>query len=146
MVYGDQLKDIDHPFMTLSEPDCGASGMVLAFAKLMMSHDHNLANGLWVQCVDAGRLAALMCYLQLSLWHIPAEVVIGNTLTLEVRQTLYTPAHCIGGWDMCLRYHQAKELLMQEPPAISEVNRPESPVEEPRSVPKDGNLQFDFDF
>lgn len=146
MIYGDQLKDIDQPFVTLSEPACGAGGMVLAFVKVMLSHNHNPADKLWVQCIDVDRLASLMCYLQLSLWHIPAEVVIGNTLTLDVRSVLYTPAHYLHGWDMRLHYRQAKELLTQDPPATLEADRPESPTEESKPVPKGGNLQFDFDF
>ena len=40
-----------------------------------------------------------MCYLQLSLLHIPAEIVIGNTLSLEVRSVMRTPAHYLGFWD-----------------------------------------------
>jgi len=46
MTYGDQLETIDQSFITLSETTCGAGGMVLAFAKVMMSHDHNSANKL----------------------------------------------------------------------------------------------------
>lgn len=52
MTYGDQLEKLDQPFITLSEPACGAGGMVLAFAKVMMGHGHNPANKLWVQCID----------------------------------------------------------------------------------------------
>ena len=102
MVYGDQLKDIKQPFITLSEPTCGADGMVLAFVKVMLSQGHNPARKLWVQCVDIDRLAALMCYVQLSLWHVPAQVVVGNSLTLETREVFYTPAHYMGAWDIRL--------------------------------------------
>lgn len=42
--------------------------------------------------------AAHMCYLQLSLLGIPAEVVIGNTLTLAVRRTYRTPMWYVGNW------------------------------------------------
>ena len=98
MSYGDQLKNLEQ-YVTLSEPACGASGMVLAFVSVMLSHKHNPAEKLWVQCIDVDRLAAMMCYLQLSLWHVPAEIIIGNTLTMEFRQTLYTPAHYMGSWD-----------------------------------------------
>jgi len=54
---------------------------------------------MWVQAWDIDRTAALMCYLQLSLWHIPAEIIVGNTLSLEVREVFYTPAHYMGNWD-----------------------------------------------
>jgi hypothetical protein len=35
LVYGDQLKNIEQPFITLSEPTCGA-GVVLGFVKVML--------------------------------------------------------------------------------------------------------------
>ncbi len=70
--YDAQLQKLDKPFVTLSEPACGAGGMVLAFANVMISYKHNPAEKLWVQCIDIDRVAALMCYLQLSLWNIPA--------------------------------------------------------------------------
>ncbi len=35
---------------------------------------------------DIDRLTALMAYVQLSLWNVPAEIVVGNTLSLEVRE------------------------------------------------------------
>jgi hypothetical protein len=150
MLYGDQLREIDQPFITLSEPACGAGGMVLAFAKVMMSHGYNPAYKLWVQCTDIDRVAALMCYLQLSLWHIPAEVVVGNTLMLEVREVFYTPAHYLNGWDMRLHYQKTKELITSTPePSQSqaaEVEKPKPTETENKSLIKGENLQFDFDF
>jgi type I restriction-modification system DNA methylase subunit len=89
----------DRDFITMSEPACGAGGMVLAVAHLMIKHNIPPHTSLWVQAIDVDRLAALMCYVQLSLWHIPAEIVVGNTLTLEVREVWRTPAHNLGFWD-----------------------------------------------
>jgi len=65
---------------------------------------------------------------------------------LEVRQTLYTPAHYLHGWDVRLHYRQVTELLTQDPPTKPEADKPDSPIEESKPVPKGGNLQFDFDF
>ncbi len=141
IIYGDQLKDIKQPFITLSEPACGAGGMVLAFAKVMISHGHSPVNRLWAQCIDVDRLAALMCYLQLILWHIPAEVVIGNTLTMEFQQSLYTPAHYMGGWGMRLYSRRS-----QDAPQMPEADRLELTTKEPQQAPKSDDLQFDFGF
>jgi hypothetical protein len=44
-----------------------------------------------------------MAYLQLSLLHIPAVVILGNTLALEEREHWFTPAHILGGWSRKLR-------------------------------------------
>lgn len=52
-----------------------------------------------------------MCYLQLSLWHIPAEIIIGNTLSMEIREVYYTPAHYLGNWDARLKLQKQKETI-----------------------------------
>lgn len=111
VTYGDELERFDKPFITLSEPACGAGGMVLAFVKIMRDHNHNPAEKLWVQCTDIDRIAGLMCYLQLSLWHIPAEIIIGNTLSMEIREVYYTPAHYLGNWDARLKLQKQKETI-----------------------------------
>lgn len=39
-----------------------------------------------------------MCYLQLSLYGIPAVVIHGNTLTLEEWSRWFTPVYIAHGW------------------------------------------------
>ena len=90
-------------FVTLSEPSCGAGGMVLAFVRVMLSHGLNPAQHLWVRCQDIDRTAALMCFVQLALWNVPAVVIVGDTLADEVREAFYTPAHYLGFWGLRLR-------------------------------------------
>jgi hypothetical protein len=48
-----------------------------------------------------------MCFIQLALLHVPAVVVVGNSLTLEERSHWFTPAHVVGGWERRLRERQA---------------------------------------
>ena len=86
------------PFITLSEPACGAGGMVLSAVKRVIQGGHDPALRMWVQCIDIDRLAALMCYVQLSLWNVPAQVIIGDTLRWQHREQWFTPAHYMGGW------------------------------------------------
>jgi len=86
------------PFVTVHEPACGAGGMVLAAAKTLIRNGHNPAFTLFASCVDVDRVAALMCYIQLSLWNIPAEVIVGNTLSLEMREIWHTPAYRLFNW------------------------------------------------
>lgn len=119
LTYGDSLRQIQGEFVTVSEPACGAGGMVLAFAKVMISHGHNPSERLWVQCQDIDRVAALMCYLQLALWNIPGVVIVGNTLALEAREVFYTPAHHLGFWTSKLRRRDEQEVV-QMPLAESE--------------------------
>jgi type I restriction-modification system DNA methylase subunit len=108
--YDDDLRELKKPFISLSEPACGAGRMVLAFTKVMLSHNHNPAERLWVQCVDVDRIAALMCYIQLPLWNIPAQVYVGNTLTLEFRERFFTPAHYLYGQREKLLFEKVADL------------------------------------
>jgi len=112
MTYGEELRTLSKPFITLSEPACGAGGMVLAFVKVMISHGHNPAQRLWVQCQDVDRIAALMCYLQLALWNVPGVVIVGNTLAVEAREVFYTPAHYLGFWKSRLQRRDDEEAAL----------------------------------
>ena len=121
LVYGDVLERVANdelPFIRASEPACGAGGMILAFANEMMKKGVNPAYKLCVQCIDIDRLAGFMCYLQLSLWHIPAEIIIGNTLTLEFRETYYTPAYYLGQWDTRLRLRKVLDMCKALPDTV----------------------------
>lgn len=157
LTYGETLKTLDKPFITLSEPACGAGGMVLAFVKIMLSHGHDPAKRLWVQCQDVDRTAALMCYLQLSLWNVPAAVIVGNTLAMEVREVFYTPAHYLGLWEYRLRRRDdeaALALMTTEVQDVAtecvvsdvadETQRPPIPIV--RSGVTSTQAQFDFGF
>jgi len=84
----------------------------------------NPAQAMWARCQDIDRLAALMCFIQLALWNIPAVVIVGDTLANEEREVFYTPAHYLGFWDVRLKRdsrlraaeleaeHEAIELLV----------------------------------
>lgn len=151
LVYGDDLKNIDKLFITLSEPACGAGGIVLAFVKVMLAHGHNPAHKLWVQCIDIDRLASLMCYVQLSLWHVPAQVVVGNSLTLETREVFYTPAHYMGLWDMRLNLRKSESLITEHQQAQDETNEPKidelkPPNESIKDISKSADIQLGFNF
>ncbi len=144
----DDLEHINKPFLTLSEPACGAGGMVLAFVKVMLKHQHNPAERLWVQCIDVDRLAALMCYVQLSLWNVPAEIIVGNTLSLEVRETWSTPAHILGNWNSKLAQKAEAETPERkpEPDTPSKEALSDVPNKEPLDTPSEKPVQFDFGF
>ncbi len=144
----DDLEHLDKPFITLSDPACGAGGMVLAFVKQMLGAGHNPAERLWVQCIDVDRLAALMCYVQLSLWHVPAEIIVGNTLSLEFRERWYTPAHILGNWTYKLR-RQAEEQTVKRESEPEQQNKKdvfETPKSEPSNTAPETPVQFDFGF
>jgi hypothetical protein len=103
--YGDKIQNSDDndDFITLSEPACGGGGFILAFAHKLIKNGDNPADKLWVEAIDIDRTTALMCYLQLSLWNIPARVIVGNALTLEMQECFYTPAHYLYFWEARLQ-------------------------------------------
>lgn len=105
-------------YITVSEPAAGAGAMVIAVADTLREQGFNYQKCMHVTADDVDPTAAHMCYLQLSLLHVPAVVVVGNSLTLEERGHWYTPAHVLGGWGRKLRERQAvvdlQDLLMPQ--------------------------------
>lgn len=91
------------PFITLSEPACGAGCMALAFASVLREAGYSPHRYLWVSATDIDPLAAGMAYIQLSLCGVAGEVVIGNSLNDERRRVLYTFGHYQGNWSSRLR-------------------------------------------
>lgn len=141
VTYGPDLASLKQDFITLSEPACGAGGMVLSFVKILISHKHNPAEKLWVQCIDVDRMSALMCYIQLTLWNVPGEVLVGDTLRWDMREVWYTPAHHLGFWTNKLaRREQVVDVKPQK--TAEETKRPEVAREDTSAGPK----QFDFGF
>ena len=82
-----------HGYMSIHEPAAGAGGMVLACADTVRDAGFDPAIHLYADAWDIELSAWQMCFVQLSLRQIPARVVLGNTLTLEVRQELHTAAY-----------------------------------------------------
>ncbi len=85
-------------YVTVSEPACGSGGMVIAQADVLKDKGYNPQQHLLAHCIDVDQTAAMMCYIQLALWGIPARVTIGNTLTMEFSRTMMTPMYHLGGW------------------------------------------------
>ncbi|MFQ6289577.1 N-6 DNA methylase [Yersinia enterocolitica] len=86
------------PFLTVREPACGAGGMVIAVAEQFSlagypPHQHMFASG-----IDIDPVATAMFFLQLTLLQIPAEIITGNSLTLQHSRVIRTPAYYRYGW------------------------------------------------
>lgn len=131
MQVSDGLRDTirDKGYVNLSEPACGSGGMVIAFAEAMKDKGLNYQQALHVQAIDVDERAAHMAYIQFSLMHIPAEVIVGNTLSGEVREVWHTPAHVLGGWDMRLQSERAID-------AVHGLERRDEPPPKPQLQPR----------
>ena len=146
LLHGDDLADMTKPFITMSDPCCGAGGMVLAFVKEMLNHKHDPANKLWVQCIDVDRTAAMMCYLQLTLWNVPAQVLVGNTLSMKMQEQLFTPAHYLNGWEQKLKLRRMVDIAVDlEKPSDKPVEQESTPVTPSVHIVTDGRQLDLFD-
>lgn len=84
--------------LLVSEPSGGSGGMILSLLKVMRAHDIP-PGAMRVELWDISRVATHMAFVNFTLWGIPAEIVHGNTLSLEVfsrhKTFRYYDAH---GW------------------------------------------------
>lgn len=92
----DKIKE--NEFIRVSEPACGSGAMVLGFANAMKEKKFNYNTQLVVTATDVDLKCVHMCYLQLSLYGIPAVIIHGNTLTVEEWSRWYTPVYMLNGW------------------------------------------------
>lgn len=80
--------------LTLCEPACGSSGMVLAAADVLYNKfDFNISRNLFVEASDIDSRCVHMSYLQLGLAGIPAVIYRRDTLTMETWERWETPAY-----------------------------------------------------
>lgn len=111
MTIGDGAAVREKGFITLQEPACGSAGMVVATAQAMHAAGLSYPETLHATCVDIDLRCVHMAYVQLSLLGIPAVVVHGNALSLEVWDVWYTPAHALIGWGTKLRHRRATDAM-----------------------------------
>ena len=105
-------------FVRVMEPAVGAGGMVIATAHALADEEINYH----ATCIDIDATAVHMAYVQLSLLHIPAIVIHGNTLSCEHWGYWLTPAHVLGFWNTKLKretnVRQAQEEKAEAAPAM----------------------------
>lgn len=77
--------------------------MVLAAADALQAQGINYQQAMHATAVDVDATAVHMAYVQLSLAHVPAIIVHGNSLSMKEWGHWFTPAHILGGWDSRLR-------------------------------------------
>jgi hypothetical protein len=113
-------------FITINEPACGAGAMVIACADALQEEKINYQRCIHVTAQDIDATAVHMTYLQLSLLHIPAIVIHGNSIAMTEWAHWVTPAHVLGFWDGKLLRRETNARIDQahELPTI-----PEAPIE-----------------
>ncbi|MGQ3212346.1 N-6 DNA methylase [Shinella sp.] len=90
-------------FMLAQEPAVGSGAMIVALAEAILEAGFNYQQLLHVTAVDIDPRAVHMAYIQFSLLHIPATVIVGDSLAMRFREEWRTMAHVMGGWSTKLR-------------------------------------------
>jgi len=99
LIPGIQEKIAREGIATISDPACGSAGMIIAYAECLLEADVNPSAHLFASCIDVDPIAADMAFIQLSLLGIAAEVVTGNTLTMQFNRVRYTPAYYLNNFE-----------------------------------------------
>lgn len=81
--------------LTISEPSCGAGGMVIAAAEVLAELGVNYAADAYFEARDLDPICARMAYIQMTALGISGEVICGNTLTLETSWRWPTAAYML---------------------------------------------------
>ena len=124
-------------FLTLCEPACGAGAMVIATCETLRDAGINYQRHLHVTATDIDPRAVHMAYIQFTLLHVPAIVIIGDSLAGTTREIWYTPAHILGGWNAKL----AARAKCQAEDAPSGGEAPASAQDQPPFLPPpDGSV------
>lgn len=100
-------------FITLSDPCCGSSGMIIAFAETMKNNDYNYQKQLFVEVIDIDEMCFMMSYIQLSLYGIPARVMLGDSLAWKFQRVLYTPLYFVNGFEWKLKQRQENKKQVE---------------------------------
>jgi N-6 DNA Methylase len=124
-------------FVTISEPACGAAGMVIACADALNDAGRNYQQTMHATCIDIDPRCVHMAYVQLSLLNIPAIVVHGNALSVEAWATWFTPAHILGGWGAKLRVKRLREAMESLTPESVDTEKSAVPSLPPGSTDVD---------
>jgi hypothetical protein len=88
----------EHGYISVCEPCCGAGAMLLGFAGAMIERGYSTNRHMLVTAADIDLVCVHMCYIQLSLYGIPAIVIHGNSLTNQVWSQWQTPLYIVGCW------------------------------------------------
>lgn len=85
-------------YVTVSDPACGGGSTLIGMALAMRDGGYNYQKQMCVQAIDIDIRAVHMCYLQLSLLGIPAEIIHGDSLAVKFYDHWYTPFYILDGW------------------------------------------------
>mgnify|MGYP002622921634 FL=1 len=82
-------------YVTLSEPCCGAGGMIIAASEVMKEKGFNPQTQMKFVGIDIDLKCCQMAYIQTSLLGLRGEIYHGNTISMEMWKRFITPMSII---------------------------------------------------
>jgi len=136
--------------ITVNEPACGSGNMVLALAKqfspLVQNGEKSHVDLLRVTCQDINPVGIDMCFINTSIWGIPAHMICGDTLRMNVNNSWKNIHWHRVGEDERQQFLQVMDLL-KAPANPEQVARPAN-THPSSSSPATAQLEqaaFDFE-
>ena len=80
----------------------------------MKKRNINFQERLFVEAIDIDEMCFQMAYLQLSLYGIPARVLLGDTIVYKFSKMLYTPMYFINGFSWKLKEKEQSETKSEQ--------------------------------
>ena len=129
--------------ITVSDPACGSGGIPLAIAELFIPDHVDL---LRITCQDISALSCDMCYINMTLWGIPAKIIWGDTLCMTVNKVWCNLHWHRVGEDKRELFHQIGKLLSSPDKTTEETSNDNS--QDTQVVIPEGRArnQLSFDF
>lgn len=97
---------IERGWMTVQEPAAGGGAMIIAANEIAKRHNVDM----FAFCIELSHMTADLCYINLSSAGVAAQVVQGNSLSLEMGRCFPTPGLCTDKWIDRLEGFDIKEL------------------------------------
>lgn len=124
-------------FISVDDPASGGGALILGAANAMTYHGFNPQKQMLSVCNDIDARCVHMCYVQLSLYGLPAIVQRQNSLSLEVfDKPWFTPIFVLDGWTMKTRRALRKVETIEESHTAKSIKptkpQPKPTVEPPR--------------
>jgi len=106
------MQDVDDAtarkgYVTLQEPAAGGGAMVIAAKAFLAERRPDVE--LFAVCTELSSLTADLCYINLTASGVAAQVINGNTLSMEVFRTMPTPQLCTNVWTHRLSFAPVDE-------------------------------------
>ena len=100
-------------YLRVCEPSCGSGVMIIGLRQAMLEGNFNPSAQMLVTCIDIDSLCCNMTYIQLSLLGIAANIVHGDTLSLETHRSLFTPTYFLNDWERRCQSVELHERVLE---------------------------------